>query len=373
MYYISANKDLTLGGRDILRTLKNEKGRWQKPKNLSSILNTPYDEEGIFVTNDGKEIYFSSKGHNTIGGYDIFKSRLQDDNTWSEPENLGYPINTPDDDLFYSVSSNGKYGYYSTIREGGLGAKDIYKVTFLGSEKELLLEKVGVLIAGVLDSLKKGFFSVPESVGVDTFYYITGKVLDKKTNKPIMAKLEFIDVSESKVIATGITSDSGVYKVKFDSRKTYGIEIGAKDYLFFLDAVNMSNASPDEPFIKDFYLEKIEVGTKVVLENIYFQTSKAVLTATSYPQLNQVIDFLANNVSVRLEISGHTDNVGSVKANTKLSEDRAKAVVSYMVANGIDKGRLEAKGYGFSQPIAPNNTPKGKEKNRRVEFKVISK
>ncbi len=373
MYYISANEDLTLGGRDILRSIKNEKGNWEKPQNLSSILNSPYNEEGIFITADGKDIYFSSKGHNTMGGYDIFRSSFQPDGTWSDPENMGYPINTPDDDLFFSLSPDGKYGYYSAIREGGLGAKDIYKVTFLGSEKELLLESEDILIAGILDSLKTGFFSTPKYIEVDSFFYITGKVLDKKTNEPVMAKLEFIDVSESKIIATGMTGDSGVYKVKFDAPKNYGVEIMAKDYLFFLDAVDMTKASADKPYVKDFYLEKIEVGTKVVLQNIYFETNKAILTAASYPQLNRVIDFMKNNESIRLEISGHTDNIGSLKVNTKLSQDRAKAVVDYIVASGIDKSRLESKGYAFSQPIAPNNTRQGRERNRRVEFKVISK
>ena len=197
--------------------------------------------------------------------------------------------------------------------------------------------------------------------------------MDKKSTEPVIAKLEFIDIEASKVIATAITADSGYYRAKLDAPVKYGVEIVAKDYLFFLDAVDMSGASPDEPFVKDFYLEKIEVGIKVVLENIYFQTGKAVLTAASYPQLNQVIDFMKGNESVKLEISGHTDNVGSAKINNKLSEDRAKAVVDYLVANGIDKNRLDAKGYGFSQPVAPNNTPQGREKNRRVEFKIISK
>jgi flagellar motor protein MotB/tetratricopeptide (TPR) repeat protein len=373
MYYISANKDLTLGGRDILRTVKNAKGKWGKPVNLSSILNTTYDEEGIFITSDGRELYFSSKGHNTMGGYDIFKSVLQSDGTWGDPENLGYPVNSADDDMFYSVSSNGKYGYYTTIREDGFGAKDIYKVTFLGSEKELQLEKSDIFIAGLIDSFKKGFFYLPVPMEVESSYYITGKVLDKKTNEPVNAKLEFIDVSASKIIATGVTGDSGMFRIKLDAAKQYGVEIIARDYLFFLDAVDMTNADPDEAFIRDFKLEKIEVGVRVVLENIYFETGKAILTVASYPQLNHVVDFLKGNESVRLEISGHTDNVGSVKINTKLSNDRARAVVDYMVANGIEKSRLESQGYGFSQPVAPNNTPEGRERNRRVEFKVISK
>lgn len=373
VYFVSAREDLTLGGKDIFRSVLDKKGKWEKPVNIGSNINTVYDEEGIYITPDGKELYFASRGHNSMGGYDIFRCRLQETGIWGDPENLGYPINTPEDDLFYSLALNGKYAYYTSTREDGIGGKDIYKVIFLGAEKEVQLEKPEILIAGVTDLSKKGFFTLPSSLVVESTYIITGKVLDKKTKAPVTSKLEFIDVGESKVIATGITADSGVYRISLEAPKRYGVEIVARDYMFFLDAVDMTKASPDEPFVKDFFIEKIEVGTKVVLQNIYFETAKAVLTAASYPTLNQVVDFMKSNESLKMEISGHTDNVGSLAVNTKLSANRAKAVVDYLVANGIDRTRLEAKGYGFSQPVAPNNTRAGREKNRRVEFKVISK
>ncbi len=373
MYYISANEELTQGGKDIMYTVKNDKGRWQEPHDLGSLVNTKYDEEGIYLNPAGNELWFSSKGHNSMGGFDIFHSVRMDDGTWSDPENEGYPVNSADDDLFFRESANGKYAYYSAIREGGLGAKDIYKVVFLGSEKELLLSNEDVLIAGLNDTLKTGFFTLPEPVHIDSFYYLTGRVLDKETNEPVLAKLEFIDVANSRIAATSLSADSGTYRVKFEEAKNYGVEILAKDYLFFLDAVDMSGASSDVPTIRDFYLEKLKVGTKVVLKNIYFETNKATLKPDSYEQLDQVLKFLENNESVKLEISGHTDNIGSLKYNTKLSEERAKAVVDYLVSKGVDASRLEWKGYAFTQPIAPNDTPEGREQNRRVEFKVIAK
>jgi outer membrane protein OmpA-like peptidoglycan-associated protein/tetratricopeptide (TPR) repeat protein len=373
VYFISANEDLTIGGRDILMSVKNLKGKWSKPTNLSNGINTKYDEEGIFLTPNGRTLYFSSCGHNSMGGFDVFKTEMASNGNWSEPVNMGYPINTPEDELFYCLSDNGKMAYLSSIREGGLGGKDIYKLVFLGVEKDMLLVADELPIAGIKENSKTGFFYMPELVAVDSFYYLKGRVLNKKNNEPVVAKLEFVDIDESKVIATAISTDSGEYQAKFLVAKTYGVEVVARDYLFFLDAVDMATASTDEPFIRDFLLEKVEVGTKVVLENIYFETNKATLTAASYPQLNQVITFLENSETVHLEISGHTDNVGSLKANMKLSEERAKAVVDYMVANGIDKSRLDWKGYAFNQPIAPNDTPAGREKNRRVEFKVISK
>jgi outer membrane protein OmpA-like peptidoglycan-associated protein/tetratricopeptide (TPR) repeat protein len=372
-YYISADEEFSHGGKDIFIIMKNDKGKWMDPKNLGAIVNSKYDEEGIYLTPTGNELYFSSRGHNSMGGYDIFLTTKQTDGTWSEPANLGYPVNTPDDDLFYSISLNGKAAYYSANREGGRGARDIYKVVYLGSEKELLLQNEDILLAGLDDTRKKGFLVFPEPFSLDSFYILTGKVLDAKSGDPVRAKLEFIDVENSSIAATAITSDSGTYTIKFEQNRNYGVEVVAKDYLFLLDAVDMTKAAADEPFLKDFLLEKVEVGTKVVLENIYFETSKATLKANSYTQLNQVIDFLVNNETIRLEISGHTDNVGSLKVNTKLSEERAKAVVDYLVANGVAASRLEARGYGFTQPVAPNDTPDGREKNRRVEFKVLSK
>ncbi len=373
VYLISEAAGITRGGKDIMLALRNAKGKWQKPVNAGSIINTVFDEAGVFLTADSREIYFSSKGHNTMGGFDVFRSVKLDNGMWSDPENIGYPINTPDDDLFFSLSDDGKYAWYSTIREGGLGAKDIYKLTFLGTEKELLLSTEDVVLSGIPVGSKKGFFTLPVPVEIDTSYWLTGKVLDKKSNDPVFARLEFIDVNASQIVATAITDSSGIYRLKFSRPGVFGVEIKAIDYLFFLDAVNMEGATTDEPFIKDFYLEKIEIGSKVILENIYFETNKATLTPGSYVQLNQVVEFMKSNASLRLEISGHTDNVGSLKVNTKLSEERAKSVVDYLVANGITPGRLEWKGYAFTQPVAPNDTPEGRERNRRVEFKVIGK
>ncbi len=373
MYFISASEELSLGGKDILFTVKDERGKWTEPQNLGSLINSPYDEEGIYLTPAGDEMYFGSKGHNSMGGYDIFYTRVQDDGTWSDPENMGYPVNTPDDDLFFSLSYNGKHAYFTTIRDGGIGAKDIYKITFLGSEKELIMVREDIMIASLPDTIKKGFFTLPEEIHIDSFYYLTGKVVDKETGDPILGKMEFIDIDNSQIVATAVSADSGRYTVKFPEPKSYGVEIIAKDYLFYLDVVDMTLASTDDPMIRNFELEKIQVGTKVVLENIYFETGKAVLKPESYTQLDQVIELLENNETLRMEISGHTDNTGSLRVNTKLSEERAKAVVDYLVANGIDKDRLEWKGYAYTQPVAPNDTPEGRAKNRRVEFEVLSK
>jgi outer membrane protein OmpA-like peptidoglycan-associated protein len=371
MYLCSSNEKLTTGGLDILVSKIDSKGKWSNPKNLSPLLNTQYDEIGVFLTRNDSTMFFSSKGHNTMGGYDIFVSHLDETGVWSKPKNIGYPINTADDDIFYSLSENEKYAYYSTIRERGIGSRDIYKVTFLGSEKEPVIAQEPNLIAGMNRELPGIFFIPPEPVLIDNSILMQGKVLDASSQTPVVAKMELIDMEKNTVIATAMSSSDGSYKVKLPEKKTYGIEIAASDYLLFLDAVDVGGS--DELIVKDFELNKVEVGLKIVLEKIFFETGKATLKPESHEQLSQIKKILEANPAIRIEISGHTDNVGSLRINTKLSTDRAKAVADYLVDLGIDKSRIEYKGYAYNQPIAPNNTAAGRQQNRRVEFKILGK
>jgi outer membrane protein OmpA-like peptidoglycan-associated protein len=184
---------------------------------------------------------------------------------------------------------------------------------------------------------------------------------------------KLIDADLSRVVATTVSNDTGYYRASLPSGKAYGVEIVAKDYMFYLDIVDLSGKASDEEVHRDFPLEKVEVGATVVLENIFFETGKSTLKPESFPQLEQVLKFLNSNPGVRMEISGHTDNTGSLKLNTRLSQSRAQAVVDYLVEHGIDAARLDAKGYAFSQPIASNDTAEGRARNRRVEFKILSK
>jgi outer membrane protein OmpA-like peptidoglycan-associated protein/tetratricopeptide (TPR) repeat protein len=369
-YFVSSNPKVSLGGRDIFVVAKNPQGKWDKPVNIGSKINTPYDEECINVSPDGNTLYFSSKGHNSMGGYDVFRSDKNDLGEWSPPVNIGYPVNTPDDEVFYSVSPVGKYAYYSANRMGTIGGRDIFRILYLGAEKEFVMTAEDNLIAGILDTAKRGFLTAPVTIASE--YILTGKVMDASTHEGVMAQIEFIDVDQSKVAATTLSNDTGYYTARLPEGKAYGVEINAKGYLFFLDMVDLAGAGPEEPVRKDFNIEKVEVGTKVVLENIFFETNKAALKPESYPQLEQVLKFLNNNPTVRMEISGHTDNVGSLKLNTNLSQARAESVVRYLVERGIDPSRLDSKGYAFSQPVAPNDTPEGRARNRRVEFKILS-
>jgi outer membrane protein OmpA-like peptidoglycan-associated protein/tetratricopeptide (TPR) repeat protein len=373
LYYVSRNEKLTSGGKDILVSRLDEKGKWQEPRNIGGLINTKYDEEGVFITPDGKYLYFASQGHNSMGGFDVFRSMRLENGAWSSPENLGYPINTPDDELFYITDESGTCGYYSAIREGGHGSKDIFKVIFLGSEKELVTAMHDVLVAGPGDK-KTGFLVQPVLPRLDTSIVVIGRVLDTAgAVTPVVARLTYLDPNGVKAEIGAMSNDSGAYTVRLPEPSVYGVEINATGYLYFLDIIDLSGYSGEEKVIQDFYLKKIEVGTKVVLENIYFETGKAVLRPESFDALDQVLRFLENNPGIKLEISGHTDNTGSLRINQKLSGARAKAVVDYLVAGGIPAEMLVYQGYADTQPVAPNDTPEGREKNRRVEFKVLSK
>jgi len=373
LYYISKNKDLTLGGKDILISRLDSKGRWTKPENLSKLVNTEYDEEGVFITPDGNTLFFASQGHNSMGGFDIFRSEMQPNGTWSSPQNLGYPINTPDDEVFFITDKIGQYGYYSAIREGGVGAKDLYKVIYLGAEKELVFRTLDQLVAGP-EYPRTGVLTVPKLLNVDTSYVVTGKVLDTIVGViPLVGKISFMDPNTGAIESFVISDSTGKYTARLPEAKVYGVEIHSAGYLYFLDVLDLSGASNQEMIHLNFYLRKVEVGTKVVLENIYFETGKAVLRPESFDALDQVFRFLENNPSIRLEISGHTDNTGSLRINERLSRERAKAVVDWLVSKGISPEMLDYQGYADTQPVDTNDTAEGREKNRRVEFKVISK
>lgn len=373
VYFVSEDPRESFGGKDIFYSAKNKKGKWMSPKNAGSTINTMYDEEGVYVRPDGKVLYFSSKGHNTIGGYDIFRVEKDEKNVWSKAVNIGYPVNTPDDELFYRPSDNEKQAYYSGTRPDSKGGKDIYQVIFLGTEKEMMLLSEDQLVSYNYKPYSDIFVRLPMEVSIDTSLTLKGIITDTKTNNPIQAKINLIDLERSQIVATTISDGTGSYQIPLPLVKNYGVELNAHDYLFLLDVVSMPANISGREIIKNFSMTKLEVGVKVILKNIYFETGKATLKDESFVELDKVLKFLQENTELKIEISGHTDNVGSLKANTNLSEARAKAVVQYFVSKGIPAERLVYKGYAFNQPISPNNTPEGRQMNRRVEFKILSK
>jgi outer membrane protein OmpA-like peptidoglycan-associated protein len=373
MYFISDNIKTTLGGTDIYMTRLMPNGKWDKPGNMGAMLNSKFDEAAVRLSGNDSILYFSSKGHKSMGGYDIFRSVLLPGGLWSAPENIGYPINTPDDDLFYMPSSLTKSAFYATIPEKGTGGKDICKVVFLGAEKEVMFPPSYMMVRGYITPRENAFMVLPAKFSVDTTLVVKGTITDSETQKPVFAKMDVIDSEISKVIATTTSDSTGAYYIRIPQPKRYGVEIVARNYMLNLDVLDLNGESYHKEVIRNFKLDPIEIGAKMVLKNIFFEFGKATLKPESFIQLDNVVLLMKSTPGIRIEISGHTDNVGSAKANQKLSEDRAKAVVDYLVSRGIDIIRLEYKGYGFLQPVAPNSTADGRSLNRRVEFKIISK
>ncbi len=436
-YFVSDRKG-TKGGLDIwVSYWDEEKGEWGDPINLGDSINTPLNEDGIFLHPDGKTLYFSSQGHNSIGGYDVFKSTYRH-GKWTKAKNLGVPLNSPGDDIYFVVSSDGNYGYMSSERFGTLGEKDIFLVKLTEAQKP---EQFFVLIKGVIhdqfteepiyseifvidsatgDTIWKGFsdsktgefvasvpvgksyivrikandyvdytdkFFIPDTVRyVERDYQVylkplkimlLGQITDASTKEPLRATVFIWDNETGDTIMIKETDQYGVFKATLPLGKNYGIQFEKEGYLWY--SANLYVPDTLEQFFKEYYveLEPITVGAKVALRNIFFEFGSAELKEESYTELQKAIEFLNKYPYVVVELAGHTDSVGSEEYNLKLSQRRAEAVKNYLVQHGISPDRLVAKGYGESQPIAPNtnpdgtDNPEGRALNRRVEFRII--
>ncbi|MGC9331372.1 MAG: OmpA family protein [Bacteroidales bacterium] len=348
MYIVSTRPDDNYGGRDIFVSKKEPWGSWGKPVNIGPVINTEYDEEGVFIHPDGRTLYFCSKGHNSMGGFDIFRSVRDTNGNWSAPVNLGYPINTPDDEAFFSIAADGRHAYISSVRPDGFGSYDIYQILYPQKEGESE-EQVSVRLT-----------------------LFTGIVKDAKTLQPLKASIEIVDNEKNeKIVELTSNKATGKFVASLPAGKNYGLSVNKEAYMFHSENFNIADTSGFEQVKKEVLLHPIEVGTKIVLKNIFFDYDKATLRESSFTELNKVIEVMENNPKLVIEISGHTDNRGSLEYNLKLSRERAKSVVDYLIEHGVDRDRLKYEGYAFKQPIADNDTEKGRQLNRRVEFTVL--
>lgn len=374
LYFVSNRSD-GLGDRDIWKSTLDEKGRWGKPVNLGPTINTPYGEEGVYIHPDGKTLYFSSQGHKTMGGYDIFKSVYDDQTkTWSEPENLGYPVNTPDNDVFFVISASGRHGYYSSVKANGTGEKDIYMITFLGPEKPMVLNNEDNLLASQTAPVKEVVIAPTVQIKEAQLTILKGVITDEATKQPLEATIEIVDNLKNEVIATFMSNSStGKYLVSLPAGRNYGIAVKKENYLFHSENFDIPNTAAYQEVVKDVALKNIAVGSKIILKNIFFDFDKATLRPESTNELERLTKLLNDVPTLKIEISGHTDSKGADDYNKKLSDSRAKAVVAYLVSKGISAGRLTSIGYGEEQPIATNDTDEGRQLNRRTEFKILSK
>ncbi len=371
--------------KDIYSATWNaDKEKWDQVTRLPDHINTPYNEDGIFLHPDGKTLYFSSQGHNSMGGYDVFFTVLQEDGTWSKPTNIGYPVNTTDDDVFFVVSASGKTAFMTSFREDGVGEKDLYMITFLGEEKKPLFNTEDILLASSGVPVREKVIEPKVEVKKSELSLLKGTIIDAKTKKPIAASIELIDNQKNAVIAEFTTDEAtGKYMVSLPAGKNYGIAVKSNGYLFHSENFDIPKESNYQEFTKDVELKKVEVGEVIVLRNIFFDLNKYSLRPESQNELDRLTKLMTDNPTLRIQISGHTDSRGSATLNKELSENRAKAVVDYLVSKGIAKNRLEFAGYGKEQPIVTDaeiaklKSEKIKEEahqnNRRTEFKIISK
>jgi len=357
--YFTSNREGGYGGRDIYMCEKLANGKWSKALNLGPKINTEYDEESPFILPDGVTLYFSSKGHESMGGFDIFTSTLSDDGYWSTPENIGYPINTTDDDVFYVPTIDEKHAYYASAKEGGYGDFDIYKLSILAPKKQVA--------------------------------HLKGIIFDELSEKPLLANIEVVDAKSNDIIADFSSDENtGDYYVSLPTGKTYNISVNADKYLPYNETINIPDTIAD-PYIKKaimlkksqlalkkdtkivFDNKEVVIGERIVLNNVLFDFDKYDLRPESIQELDKWVKFLTDNPSLKIEIAGHTDNKGTSEYNKVLSQNRAKAVQNYFIEKGISKDRMKCKGYGFDQPIATNQTDEGRQKNRRTEIKITSK
>lgn len=383
IYFVTDNGKGNIGGKDIYFIKKLSERKWSKPQNAGPLINSFYDEESVRFSKKGDTLWFSSKGHNSIGGFDIFYSVKNKVGGWDSVKNCGYPLNTPWDELFYyPVPAVDSLFFFVSNRSGGYGGLDIYQGKVLPPKPVVLpppppAKPDTVVIRDTVVLIKEAAPPPPAPVVqpepvAEPVLFLIGKVIDSDSGESVIAKIDIIDITTNLVVGTSASSDvDGSYRVKLPAKKTYMVDFRANGFLSDMKRIDIPDNWPKDVYILNIEMIKVKVGKKVVLNNILFETGKAILTPGSASELDRLLNIMLDNPQMKIEISGHTDKTGSEPLNFKLSENRAKAVVEYLVKKGIDHSRMEFKGYGSLQPIDDNATAKGRAKNRRVEFKIL--
>ncbi|GIV32607.1 MAG: hypothetical protein KatS3mg031_0142 [Chitinophagales bacterium] len=344
--YFCSNRKGGYGGLDLWVTHLQENGKWSEPENLGQTVNTPYDEQRPFIHPDNRTLYFSSEGHPGFGNADIFMSVKGSDGQWQKPVNIGLPINSFENEEGIFVSLDGTTGYFASDRfnssETGKSNYDIYS------------------------------FVLRRDLAPGAVTFVKGTVKDEN-GKGIAAKIDFIELN-TKVKVNNTLSDeqNGEFLLTLETGKDYALNISKEGYLFHSENFSLKNLKAEEHFKLEVPLKKIKAGEKSILRNIFFAYNSAELQPQSEAELEILARFMQENPSINIEISGHTDSIGSEAFNKMLSEKRAKCVYDFLIAHQIPAPRLTYVGYGESQPIADNGTESGRALNRRTEFKIIS-
>ena len=330
---------------DLYYSTKDEKGNWSKAKNLGPKINTPGNEKSPFIHSDSQTLYFSSDGHLGIGGYDIFFTKFRD-GEWTKPVNIGYPINTKNNDLGFVVNTQGTKAYFASNKLNGKGGWDIYAIDLYKAAR-------------------------PEKV-----FLVKGQLVDDNGSSLGDAKLEVKNTRTEEVSEGIVDSETGQYAVAVtatDEKDDFLMVVKKEDYSFTSTLIEPTEETFEKPIEVNFEVKPIAAGKSVQINDIYYATASYEINSKSLAVLDEFADFLKTNPTVKVEIRGHTDNIGSVQTNITLSNNRAKAVYDYLLTKGVSKSNISYKGFGPNMPIADNSTEAGRAKNRRTEFYIVSK
>lgn len=338
MLIFASSRPGGFGGKDLWVSRK-VRGRWTSPKNLGPKINTSSDEEAPFIHYDGRTLYFSSNGHPGYGGHDLFITRLDDQDQWSKPTNLGVGVNTESDDVGFYVDALAEKAYFASARPGGFGGLDIYEMY-----------------------LPEKFKPAPVS-------YLRGMVLDAENKSPLVARVRLVDLTTQKIIFEDSIQQ---FLIPIIPGKNYALHSSRSGYLFDSRNFQPTQTELNNPFEVTALLSPLKVDQVITLNNIFFDIDKFDLKVESEVELKTMLWLMNSNPKMKLEISGHTDNTGSEVHNKELSQNRALAVKNYLINAGIKSDRIVSKGYGSSKPAASNDSEEGRAKNRRIEARILA-
>ena len=342
LYFVS-DRQGGFGGYDIYRSIKNENGEWGTPINLGPVINSKGNEKSPFIHPDGKTLYFSSDGWIGLGGYDIFYSRMNVSGIWSKPKNIGHPINSPDDEVGFFVSTDGSKGFFASNKYHGKGGWDLYS------------------------------FNLYEDARPERILFLKGTVRDENTTEPVKATIELKNLETKKIEEIPLDSNTGNYVAVAPYNSDYVMTVKKEGFVY--ETKYIAKVDSSHPVVRnmDVDIKPIELNQSYRINDIYFAFNKFDLTGESKSVLDQLIEFLSENPLIHIQIQGHTDNIGKDVENLKLSENRARSVYNYLVLQGISSSRLTYKGFGKTMPVAENDTEEGRARNRRTVFVITKK
>jgi len=372
LIYYAKDSEGGTSGYDIYVSgpLTKRNREYSLPTRVTEV-SSKFNDGPVYLHPDGKTMFFASEGFNSMGGFDIFMAQKKS-GVWGAPVNLGYPVNTQYDDYFFAATANGKVAYIASNRKGGKGGYDIYKVTFWGPEKKPALATQDYLLASIAKPLQDpelvGEVKVAATINLTVFKGIT---IDALTKKPVEAVIDITDNKTGTIIESFTTnSATGKFLISLNSGGNYGIAVKADGYLFHSENFDIPAGSDYNMVNKTVELKNIKCGSKIALRNVFFDTGKSTIRPESNTELDRLVKLMNDVTTLKIELSGHTDNTGSATSNQTLSQDRAQAVVNYLVSKGISASRLVAKGYGSDRPVASNDSNEGRQENRRTEFEI---